>query len=33
MGVKEMAFGLGVIKMKGTEPPQMFYTNIWLPSR
>jgi hypothetical protein len=33
MGVKEMAFGIGVINMKGSEPPEMHYTNLWLPSR
>jgi hypothetical protein len=33
MGVKEMAFGIGVVNMKGSEPPEMHYTNLWLPSR
>ncbi len=33
MGVREMAFGLGMINMKGSDPPEMYYTNLWLPSR
>lgn len=33
MGVKEMAFGFGLINMKGSGPPELLYTNLWLPSR
>jgi hypothetical protein len=33
MGVREMAFGLGVINMKSSKSIELQYGNLWLPSR
>lgn len=33
MGVREMAFGLGVINMKSSKSMKLQYGNLWLPSR